>query len=59
MVFSKTISFIAHYEDTIKLFKDMPMSEDSFKYKAPIVSLSNQKAYEFTNIIVKKEDILF
>ena len=36
----------AHYEDAIKPFKDMPMSEESLKKLAPTLELSNQFLYE-------------
>ena len=51
----------AHYEDTIKPFKDMPMSEDSLKKIAPTLELSNQFLYEFTNGVdcENPKDILF
>ena len=38
----------AHYQDTIKSFKDMPMSDDSLKKIVPTLELSNQFFYEFT-----------
>ena len=38
----------AHYQDTIKPFKDMPISEDSLKKIAPTLELSNQFLYDFT-----------
>ena len=51
----------AHYEDTIKPFKDMPMSEDSLKKIAPTLELSNQFLYEFTRGVdcENPKDILF
>ena len=51
----------AHYEDTIKPFKDMPMSEDSLKKIAPTLELSNQFLYELTTGVDCKnpKDILF
>ena len=51
----------AHYQDTIKSFKDMPMSEDSLKKIAPTLELSNQFLYEFTKGVVceNPKDILF
>ena len=51
----------AHYEDTIKAFKDMPMSEDSLKKIAPTLELSNQFLYEFTRGVdcENPKDILF
>ena len=51
----------AHYQDTIKPFKDMPMSEDSLKTIAPTLELSNQFLYEFTKGVdcENSKDILF
>ncbi len=51
----------AHYEDTIKLFKDMPMSEDSIKKIAPTLESSNQILHEFTKGVdcENPKDILF
>ena len=51
----------AHYQDTIKLFKDMPMSEASLKKIAPTLELSNQFLYEFTKGVdcENPKDILF
>ena len=51
----------AHYEDTIKPFKDMPMSEDSLKKIAPTLELSNQFLYELTTGVdcENPKDILF
>ena len=51
----------AHYEDAIKPFKDMPMSEDSLKKIAPTLELSNQFLYEFTREVdcENPKDILF
>ena len=51
----------AHYEDTIKPFKDMPMSEDSLKEIAPALELSNQFLYELIREVDcdNPKDILF
>ena len=51
----------AHYEDTIKPFKDMSMSEASLKKIAPTLELSNQFLYEFTRGVdcENPKDILF
>ena len=51
----------AHYQDTIKLFKDMPMSEDSLKKIAPTLEFSNQFLNEFTRGVdcENPKDILF
>ena len=51
----------AHYEDTIKPFKDIPMREDSLKKIAPTLELSNQFLYEFTRGVDSEnpKDILF
>ena len=51
----------AHYQDTIKPFKDMPMSEESLKKIAPTLELSNQFLYEFTKGVdcENPKDILF
>jgi hypothetical protein len=51
----------AHYKDTIKPFKDMPMSEDSLKKIAPTLELSKQFLYEFTRGVdcENPKDILF
>ena len=51
----------AHYEDTIKPFKDMPMSEDSLKKIAPTLEFSNQFLYELTTGVdcENPKDILF
>ena len=51
----------AHYEDTIKPFKDMPMSEESLKKIAPTLELSNQFLNEFTKGVdcENPKDILF
>ena len=51
----------AHYQDTIKPFKDMPMSEDTLKKIAPTLELSNQFLYEFTKGVdcENPKDILF
>ena len=60
MVFSKTI-FEAHYKDTIKPFKDMPMSGDSLIKISPTLKLSNK----FLNKLItgvdceNPKDILF
>ena len=51
----------AHYEDTIKLFKDVPMSEESLKKIAPTLELSNQFLNEFIKGVdcENPKDILF
>ena len=51
----------AHYQDTIKPFKDMPMSEESLKKIAPTLELSNQFLNEFTRGVdcENPKDILF
>ena len=51
----------AHYEDTIKPFKDMPMSEESLKKISPTLELSNQFLYELTTGVdcENPKDILF
>jgi len=51
----------AHYQYTIKPFKDMPMSEASLKKIAPTLELSNQFLYEFTREVdcENPKDILF
>ena len=51
----------AHYQDTIKPFKDMPMSEESLKKIAPTMQMSNQFLYELTRGIDCKnpKDLLF
>ena len=51
----------AHYQDTIKPFKDTPMSEESLKKIAPTLELSNQFLYEFTRGVdcENPRDILF
>ena len=51
----------AHYEHTIKPFKDMPMSEVSLKKIVPTLELSNQFLYEFTRGVdcENPKDILF
>ncbi len=51
----------AHYQDTINLFKDMPMSEESLKKIAPTLELSNQFLYEFTKGVdcENPKDILY
>ena len=51
----------AHYKNTIKPFKDMPISEDSLKKIAPTLELSNQFLYELTSAVDCKnpKDILF
>ena len=51
----------AHYQDTIKPFKDMPMSEDSLKKIAPTLELSNQFLYEFIKGVdcENPKDLLF
>ena len=51
----------AHYQDTIKPFKDMPMSEDSLKKIAPTIDFSNQFLYELITGVdcENPQDILF
>ena len=51
----------AHYQDTVKPFKDMPMSDDSLKKIAPTLQLSNQFLHEFTRGVdcEKPKNILF
>ena len=51
----------AHHEDTVKPFKDMPMSEDSLKKIAPTLELSNQFLFELTTGVdcENPKDILF
>ena len=51
----------AHYEDTLKPFKDMPMSEDSLKKIAPTIDFSNQFLYELITGVdcENPQDILF
>ena len=51
----------AHYQDTIKPFKDMPISEDSLKKIAPTLELSNKFLYDFTRGVdcENPKDILF
>ena len=51
----------AHYEDTIKPFKDMPISEDSIKKIAPTLELSNQFLNEFIKEVdcENPKDIIF
>ena len=51
----------AHYQDTIKPFKDMPMSEESLKKIALTLELSNQFLYEFIREFdcENPKDILF
>ena len=51
----------AHYQETIKLYKDMPMSEGSLKKIAPTFELSNQFLYEVTKGVdcENPKDILF
>jgi len=51
----------AYYEDTIKPFKDMPMSKDSLKKISPTLELCNQFLYELTSEVdcENPDDILF
>ena len=51
----------AHYQDTIKPFKDMPMSEESLKKIAPTIETSNKFLSEFTRGVDCKnpKDILY
>ena len=51
----------AHYQDTIKPFKNMPISEESLKKIAPTSELSNQFLYELTTGVdcENPKDILF
>ena len=51
----------AHYQDTIKAFKDMPMSEESLKKIAPTLESSNKFLNEITKGVDCKnpKDILF
>ena len=59
--YSKNQFHEAHYEDTIKPFKDMPMSEESLKKISPTLELSSQFLYELTTGVdcENPKDILF
>ena len=59
--YSKKQFHEAHYEDTIKPFKDVPMSENSLQKIAPTLESSNQLLYESTRGVDCKnpKDILF
>ncbi len=51
----------ANYQETIKLFKDLPMSNESLKKIAPTLQMSNQILNEITKGIDCKnpKDLLF